>query len=166
MLTRRLFIALVAAALLSSCGGTTPTPSSSWRQLKETTACEAMNPAYCVGAFGFAVESDGRFTVGPAPDGSSITGVITNSERQQIDADANAVAANLNTGEECDTVATVPGSSQSVDLELQDGGSAQVVARGVTFGSVCYRGGRAAATRLETDLADVMSRYYPRPFPR
>jgi hypothetical protein len=66
----------VSLLLLGACGGPT-SPDPDWLEVKEQTSCEALVPAFCVGTYGFTVHDDGRFTVGPAPNGVSLTGATS-----------------------------------------------------------------------------------------
>jgi hypothetical protein len=154
----------VSLLLLAACGGPT-SPDRDWLEVKEETSCEALVPAFCVGTYGFTVHNDGRFTVGPAPNGASLTGTLSASEWTQFSAEVAAVATNLPGKQECDeSPRTVPGVSDRVELLLARGGSTTVYA--LSAGGTCYVGGRDRATRLHDDLDGLTSRYYPRPFPQ
>ncbi len=150
--------------IFAACGG--PTSSDrDWLQVKEQTSCEALVPAFCVGTYGFSIQNDGRYTVGPAPNGVSLPGALSGSEWTQISADVAALDANLPGKQECDESArTVPGVGDRVELLLARRGSMAVYA--LSAGGTCYLGGRDRAIRLHDDLAALMSRYYPRPFPQ
>jgi hypothetical protein len=159
-------LAAASLLLLSACGMTDPVaPSGSWVLVKEQTTCEALASAYCVGAFGFTVQNDGRFTVGPADDGSTVNGALTASERAQVSSDASLVGADLTGSPQCDSTRSVAGVSDEVDLVDPRMGTVRVFDLGGTPGNTCYRGGRDHAIQLHNDLAALMSRYYPRPFP-
>jgi hypothetical protein len=157
------FVAAAGILPLFACGMTAP--SGGWSQVKEQTTCEALAPAFCVGAFGFTVQNDGRFTVGPADDGSMVSGALSASERAQVASDVALVSADLAGASQCDGGGAVPGVSDKVDLVDVTAGTVRVFDLGGTVGSTCYRGGRDNAVRLHTDLSALMSRYYPRPFP-
>jgi hypothetical protein len=159
----RLTAVAAIALALAACGSGNPGgPDATWVQLTEKTACEALSPAFCVGVYGFTVTSDGRYTVGPAGDGTSLSGALTDAERARIFADAASLASSLGGAQVCDSAGTVPGVGDSIDLT----DSQNVVTRVYDLGlKTCYRGGRAQATQLHTDLRSLMDRYYPRPFP-
>ena len=159
---RRALLAAATAAL-SACGSGSPGgPDVTWVQVTEKTACEALVPAFCVGLYGFTVTSDGRYTAGPADDGTKLEGSLTDTERVRLSSDAAALAANLGVAEVCDSAGTVPGVGDSVDMY----DSRNMVTRVYDLGlKTCYRGGRTRATQLHDDLAALMARYYPRPFP-
>jgi len=152
-----------AAGALSACGSESPGgPDVTWVQVTERTACEALPSPFCVGVYGFTVTSDGRYTVGPADDGTRLEGSLTDEERIRISSDAAQLAASLGVDEMCDASGTVAGVGDSIDLT----DSRNVVTRVYDLGlKTCYRGGRARATQLHSDLAALMARYYPRPFP-
>ncbi len=157
-------VAAIAAVGLSACRSGNPAgPRDSWSKVTERTACEAMNPPYCVGSYGFTVTSEGRYTVGPADSGVEVSGTLSDAERSRISADADKVASALAGGPQCDAAGAVPGVSDTVDLtDAHD-----VVSRvyQLDFKGTCYRGGRDPALRLHDDLEALMERYYPRPFP-
>jgi hypothetical protein len=76
---------LLLTAQLPGCGS--GVLGSSWVQVREQTACEAMNPQYCVGRYGFTVHNDGTFLVGPADNGVSMAGGLSAAELAQISSD-------------------------------------------------------------------------------
>ena len=152
----------MAALVLAACGSPSA-PDSSWVQVSEHTTCEALAPQYCTGAFGFSVRSDGRFTVGPSESGTTLTGSITDPERVLISADAAQLSTSLTTTPTCDPAPTPPGVGDRVDLTDSRAGTVAVYEVGI--GSVCYRARREQATKLHADLAGLMTKYYPRPFP-
>jgi len=154
----------LAVLVLAACGGP-GAPDPGFVQVSERTTCEALQSRFCVGAFGFTVIGDGRFTVGPADDGSTRSGTLTGTELAGLTADAAQVSANLGASEQCDSVQGVPGVSDHIDLVDAGQGPVRVYDLGGTPGSVCYRGGRDAATRLHADLGGLLAKYYPRPFP-
>jgi len=159
----RLAISCAAALAVAACGSGNPSgPDVTWVQVTETTACEALAPEFCIGVYGFTVTSDGRYTVGPAGDGTTLSGTLSDAERGRISADAASLAASLSSAQVCDSGGTVPGVGDSIDLT----DSRDVVTRVYDLGlKTCYRGGRALATQLHTDLKALLARYYPQPFP-
>ena len=93
---------LMTAPLLSCGSSSQPTQSpppvsqpgtvASWSRVMEQTACEAMEPARCVGAYGFSVTSEGRFQAGPSPEGEAQTGNVSADELSLLQAAANRAA--------------------------------------------------------------------------
>jgi hypothetical protein len=162
---RKTWLAPAWAALALGACGSPSAPDAGWAQVSEHTSCEALLRQYCAGAFGFTVRSDGRFTVGPADNGATQSGAVTEAERAQLSADVSQVSANLMASPQCEPAQTIPGSSDQVDLTDARQGPVRVYDLGGTVGSVCYRGGRAQAASLHTDLAALTAKYYPRPFP-
>ncbi len=157
----RLFARSAALALVA-CGSPSA-PDAGWVQVAEHTACEALNPHYCTGLFGFTVQNDGRFTVGPSDNGATLSGSITGSERARLSTDASLVSASLTTSPICDPAHTIPGIGDRVDFVDSRVGTVPVYEVGV--GSVCYQAGRDQAIKLHTDLAALMAKYYTLPFP-
>ncbi len=157
--------ALAATGLVASaCGMSTP-DGLGWQTVARRNTCEAVAPAFCQGGYGFSVDVSGRFTVGPAPDGTTLTGMLTGPERSQLDADAAAVARSLPTPQTCQPVDAIPGVTSALDLTPPGAGAVRVVElRGP--GQLCVRGDGDAARRLDADVAGLEAEYYPRPFPR
>jgi hypothetical protein len=161
---RRWSVTLTTALALTACGMETPDgPGASWIQVTERTTCEALNPSFCTGIYGFTVMNDGRYTVGPANDGTQVGGSLTDAERSALSREADMVAAGLGGSQQCDTVGTVAGVSDAVDLTDSSHAVSRVYEIGVR--RTCYRGGRDRAIQLHDDLRALMARYYPRPFP-
>src|SRR5260221_13396823 len=40
-------------------------PAAAWLKVSERVACEAMQDDYCLGRYGFTIDSDGTFVAGP-----------------------------------------------------------------------------------------------------
>jgi hypothetical protein len=149
---------LFLTAQLPGCGA--GVLGSSWVQVREQTACEAMNPQYCVGRYGFTVHNDGTFLVGPADSGVTMSGGLSAAELAQISSDAGALSSsNLRGAPECDSGRIIPGTGLSVDMTLNDQTLVKVVE------NLCYRGGRDRAVKLRDDIETLTQKYYPRPFP-
>jgi hypothetical protein len=147
---------------LAACGGPSA-PDGAWTQVAEHTTCEALAPQYCAGAFGFTVQSDGRFTVGPSDSGATLSGSVSASERAQLSIDAARVSSSLTTKAVCESAETIPGVGDRIDFTDARVGAVPVYEVGIR--SVCYRAGRDEASKLHTDLSALMVKYYPRPFP-
>ncbi len=160
-------VSSLAAAIAGflACGSSDPAASdAAWTQFAEKTACEAMDPHQCRGAYGFTVTLDGRYFVGPADDGTRIEGSISDSERARLSGDVARVAGRLGGSPQCDGPASVPGVGDEVDLTDARGVVWPVYALGMM--GTCTLGTRDAATRLHDDLETLLASYYPRPFPR
>jgi hypothetical protein len=155
---RPLGLLLFLIAQLPGCGA--GVLGSSWVQVREQTACEAMDPRYCVGHYGFTVHNDGTFLVGPADNGVTMGGGLSATELAQLSSDAGALSSsNLRGAQECDSGRIIPGTGLSVDMTLNDQTTVTVV------DNLCYRGGRDRAVRLRDDVNALTQKYHPRPFP-
>ena len=159
-LTRLILLGTVLG--LAGCSGTA-SPDVTWTEVSEHTACEALNPQFCVGAYGFTVRSDGTYTVGPGGGDETLTGSVTSDERTRLSADAVAATASITEQTICDPAALVPGLADRVDLVAAPAGIVPVYQ--VNPGAICYRAARDASYALHDDLAVLMRKYYPRPFP-
>jgi hypothetical protein len=158
---RRLGVALAVAVLLRCAPG--EEAEGQWVQVNEQTACEALAPSLCVGIYGFMVKSDGSFTVGPAPNGARITGTLTESERAQLSAYAVDVDAHVDGVRLCESAFNPAGTADRLDLITRQHGVVRVFE--ALVGQNCTMGGLQPATRLHDYVKQLMSAYYPRPFP-
>jgi hypothetical protein len=156
------FLAPFPALVLAACGSPSA-PDAGWVQVAEHTTCEVVVPGYCSGLFGFTVQNDGSFKVGPSDNGATLSGMVTDPERAQLSADAGQVSASLTQSPTCEPGGPVPGVSDRVDFVDSRVGTVPVYE--TTIQGVCYRAGRDPTIRLHTDLAALMAKYYPRPFP-
>ena len=153
-----------SAAGFAGCGAANPVASDpSWTQVAEKTSCEAMNPVWCRGIYGFTLTPDGHYVVGPADDGTRIEGTISDSERTRLSGDVAHVAGRLAGTPQCGGPGGVPGVGDEVDLT--DAGNAVWKVYELTLNGSCTLGPRDAANRLHDDLQALMASYYPRPFP-
>jgi hypothetical protein len=158
-------LAAAFAAGLVACGSSNPASSDApWTQVAEQTACEAMNPHQCRGVYGFTVTPDGHYLVGPADDGTTTAGSISDSERARLSGDAAQVAGSLGGSPVCEGTGSVPGVGDEVALTDARGAVWKVYE--LTLSGACTLGPRDAATRLHADLQALMASYYPRPFPK
>ena len=156
-------LTLLGTALgFAGCNGTA-SPDVTWTEVSEHTACEALNPRFCVGAYGFTVRSDGSYTVGPGSAGETLAGSLTGDERARLSADAMAATVSITEQTSCDPAATVAGVADRVDLVAVPLGTVPVYQ--VNPGAICYRAARDASYALHDDLAALMRKYYPQPFP-
>ena len=156
---RRPSAAVLALSLLAlgGCGS----EAIDWAEVRQQNACEALNPAFCPGAYGFTVAKDGAFRVGPAPSGAVETGVVTAEEQVRIASDVAAL--HDEDVLECDSEPSgIPGATNAVDVVEADGPTIRVYEQTLTL---CTRGGRAAAAQLHDDMTALLVKYSPRPFP-
>ncbi len=75
-----------------------------------------------------------------------MSGILPDSERVQISADVALVGANLPGNTECDPAPTVPGSSDHVDLMLDQSSRIRIFDSGGIVGRTCYVGGKDRCT--------------------
>ena len=126
--------------------------------------CEAM--ARCPGFYGFSVAGDGKFKVGPAPDGSIIAGSITADELTTL---ASAVNAQLVSGNKmtCLDIHTIPGSGRVIAASFTDGRQLNLWTVGLTLGSHgnCALGDYQKAKLVDEIVCKLMMKYYPQTFP-
>jgi hypothetical protein len=155
--------------LIAVACGQSPPVANGWLQVKEQTQCEALNPSFCVGTYGFTLRRDGTYVVGPAPDGSVMSGSVPATDRARIDADVSALEGQ---DQECESAVTVPGVVDTVDLTTPNHSPTGptvslllVFDLGSTPNRTCYVGGRDHVIRLHDDLRALMARYYATPFP-
>jgi hypothetical protein len=170
-MTTRYVAAFAAACALSLAGCALEHPvGADWAKVREVTTCEALSPAACVGAAGFAVFRDGTWVIGPAGGGVRIdaAGVPAESglrlDGQLTFAEKTLIASDIaqldrERGPQCTAAASVPGVSDRVDLALPER-DLRIFEKGIVPGQTCLGGGREAALRLHDDLSALMGKYY------
>jgi len=153
----------IATLALAGCGAGGAT-SMQWQQVGEHTTCEAADPSACSGRYGFTVDNQGNFVIGPNPKGSTIKGVLTTSELGQLTALANTLTAdiNVNPNPVCQAVTFAPGSSDVVGIAMATGQSFTL--QDVLHGKCAFGGHTADTTALIDDLDQLRAKYYPSPF--
>ena len=137
-----------------------------WSVASETAECEAVVPAYCQGAYGFAIRVDGSWTAGPSPANAMASGTLTGDELNTLAADINALAAN--TPGSCTSVAnhtsgapTIPGVRSVIALSTSNGRQLEVGGPGDLLSSACR--GSQASLAMWSEFQTLLGKYYPRP---
>lgn len=143
----------------------TPTPKPSvWKSVREQTQCEAMNPAACVGAYGFKVNADGTYLAGPSPSGRAVSGQISEQELASLSPFVIADIASSSTSA-CEASTHLPGSADKVRVVESNKSFYDSYSYIGTTGQICYRGDRSVAFELHNQLHFLMMKYYPANFP-
>ena len=62
---------------LAAPAGPALTPTATWLEVSERTACEAMQDEYCVGRYGFAIRRGGTLVAGGSGGSRTIEGKLT-----------------------------------------------------------------------------------------
>jgi hypothetical protein len=175
---------IVSALVLAGCGGSGPAgsgtqvlanqggASASWSRVDSATACEAMVPSYCVGAYGFTIDAQGNYTAGGLAGSSQVTGQITADELKQLDADLRTIALDIGRSAvpACQSAGSaVPGSGDRVSITLAAGGPAyplrQSAPAAVGLEECGYDGDKVAPPHALTVFGALRQKYYPVPFP-
>jgi len=167
-------LALIAVGA-AACGESTPSSigtsflrsGGDWSAASETAECEALVPAYCQGAYGFAIRVDGSWTAGPSPANAVMSGRLTSDELSALAADIKALAAS--TPDSCTSVAnhatgapTIPGVRTIVALSTSSGRQLQVGGPVDLLSSACP--GSQASLVMWSEFQTLLGKYYPRPF--
>jgi hypothetical protein len=159
----RVMSGTLLAALLAGCGGGGAT-SLQWQQVGEQTTCEAANPAICSGRYGFTVDNQGNFVVGPNPQAKTVKGALTTAEFNQLKSLLNVMTADINgnPNQVCQAMATTPGYSDVIGISMVTGQN--FVVQDVLHGKCAYGGHVADTTALIDDMDQLRAKYYPSPF--
>jgi hypothetical protein len=154
--------------VLASQGGS----AASWSRVESATACEAMVPSYCVGAYGFAIDAQGTYTAGGLAGSKQVTGQITADELKQLDADLRTIALDIGHSAvpDCRSAGSaVPGSGDHVSITLATGGTAYPLRQNaqatVGLQECSYNGDLQAPLHALTTFGALRQKYYPVPFP-
>ena len=134
-----------------------------WTIVVKTT-CEAMLPAYCQGAYGFEIASEGAFTVGPSAAGRRLNGVLDSASLTNLARAVEQVLADPDARETpCGVIRAIPGVSETVSISADN---RTLVLKG-SSGALdprCVSGNFAALQALFSAAHQAMSRHYPSPF--
>jgi hypothetical protein len=154
-------LALIGIFLLAGCGGNLMTHSvAQVAQVSEVTACEALSPASCAGLFGFAIDNMGNFTAGPSPTGKTVTGAITPAELSSLQAALGPLVQSSSM--HCDNQSSIPGVGDKISASFTDGSQADLF---VMNGQTCFRSDQAHAAAFSDLFHQLLTKYYPNPFP-
>lgn len=175
---------MIAALALAGCGAGSDAPVSAqlsnqqsvalpsgnptgvqtaagWTAVSITTSCEAMNPSYCVGRFGFTVDSTGNFVIGPNAANQTLKGQVTSAELTAIKQDLDTLVPDYSAGTATMCSQTfIPGVATNVLVSATDGKSYVIKD---AFRQYCGSQ-QAAASDLLSQLGSILKNYYPIPF--
>jgi hypothetical protein len=132
-----------------------------WLEMREQTACEAMQDDYCLGRYGFAIKRDGTFIAGPSESGSKTQGRINSRELQRLGLLIQHLSQSLRSRERTCYPGGLVGIKDQVDITFTTG---IVRAYDIRNGITCYVGTETHARRLLDYMKRLMRRYYPIPF--
>ena len=136
-----------------------------WLEISERTTCEAMQDDYCLGRYGFTIKHDGRFLAGPSPQGSKVEGRVKSSELKRLAELVIQVSAKSANGEMVCGPGGVAGIKDQVEVTFKAGQVVRAYDLGGSVGKICYVGSWDNVRRLHQYLRNLMTRYYPIPFP-
>jgi hypothetical protein len=138
-----------------------------WDSIGETAACEAMNPQYCRGAFGFVIDPGGGWRAGPTPTHSVRSGAL---QQEELTALSNALHALLATlPPTCTAISgrapgapVIPGVRTVVTLVLSDGRRIDLGGPTDLLPHPCVATPESDALRVA--FQTLLAKYYPLPF--
>jgi len=154
---------ILSLALADAASAATTVATAKWTQVESRTACEAMNPRYCVGIYGFVVNDHGHFIIGPNPTGKTLEGELTTDEFAQLKAHADALATDVAadpTGK-CEAGRRMMGTADVITLTVDL--KAYAVATGPNA-SCSYNGDTESTKQLIADVQRLRQKYYVTPF--
>ena len=136
-----------------------------WLEISERTTCEAMQDEYCLGRYGFTIKHDGRFLAGPSPQGSKVEGRVKSSELKRLAELVIQLSAKSTNGEMVCGPGGVAGIKDQVEVTFKAGQVVRAYDLGGSVGKICYVGSWDNVRRLHQYLRNLMTQYYPIPFP-
>ncbi len=152
-------------ALLGGCGGSGVSggadASPTWAKITSNRSCEAVNPPYCRGLYGFSIAHDGSYLIGPNAVGQSISGQITAAELDTLTAQGDAVVALINAAPNtvCPGPAIiVPGVSSAITVRLASNN------RDYRFDNCANGGPPSELQKLANTVDALVAKYYVIPF--
>jgi hypothetical protein len=138
--------------------------SATWLEVREQTACEAMQDDYCLGGYGFTIKHDGTFIAGPSGRGSKTEGRLERQELRQLREFIGQLSAKLPSGGKNCNPGGLPGIKDQVDITFSRGQVLRAYDMGGNVGRICYVGTWDRVHKFHKYLRELMTRYYPVPF--
>jgi hypothetical protein len=140
--------------------------SAAWLEVREQTACEAMQDDYCLGRYGFTIKHDGTFIAGPSGRGTKAEGRLERQELRRLREFIGHLSTMLPSEDtNCDP-GGLPGIKDQVDITFSGGQVVRAYDLGGRVGKICYVGTWDRVRKLHEYLHELMTRYYPVPFPK
>jgi hypothetical protein len=139
---------------------------AAWLEVREQTACEAMQDDYCLGRYGFTIKHDGTFIAGPSGRGSKAEGRLKRQELRWLRELIGKLSTTLPSGEKNCDPGGLPGIKDRVDITFSGGQVVRAYDLGGSVGKICYIGTWDRVRKLHEYLRELMTRYYPVPFPK
>jgi len=142
-----------------------PAPAA-WLEVREQTACEAMQDDYCLGRYGFTIRRDGTFIAGPSGQGSKVEGKIEQRELRRLRELVGRFSATVRNREKDCRPSRFPGVKDQLDITFSNGSSVRAYDLGGSVGKACFVGAWNRVHKLKDYVHGLMTRYYPVPFPK
>jgi len=152
----------------SASPSSSPSSGFAWNQVSEQTECETGTPNSCLGFYGFTVENDGTYEIGPSPSGFVLHGTLNASEFAMINRDATQLSTEtLGSDYTCESGQFTPGVQDNVGVLFPGESTGTVVYQQelATQGSNCFLGAGPNALQLHTDMHALLTELYTLPFP-
>jgi hypothetical protein len=154
----------LALAILAAASGMGKAHAMGPWTIVVKTTCESVSPAYCQGAYGFEIASDGAFTAGPSASGRRLEGRLDPASLTNLARATERVLANPDARETpCGPIHGIPGVSETVSISV---GGRTLALRGASgaLDPRCVSGNLMAFQALFRAAHEAMSRQYPSPF--
>jgi hypothetical protein len=109
-----------------------------WLEVREQTACEAMQDDYCLGRYGFTIKRDGTFFVGPSSYGGKAERIIESSELRGLGYLIGQLDPDTSKWKNVCIQGGLPGIKDQVDVTFSDGVVGRIYDLGSNLGKICH----------------------------
>lgn len=138
-----------------------------WKLTLKTEECADYIDEYCIARHGFTVSADGRFQLGPTPEGKTEQGILGEEDFNKVQSILNEALAPhalvAGGGERCEDASVAKIGLQELSLVRQQ--QSQWLLRG-TLEQVCVQSvSSELAYRLHRAMQETAEKYYSLPFP-
>lgn len=165
---------LTIGALVTGCNSSSSAPQSApaqesapaWSMIYQTTCAAGSAAENCVGGYGFKVNADGTYQVGPGPQGQIVKGALANEDFEALTkAASGAIEATSPSALSAESCNGYFGNVADYTLNLNKHGRKHEIMH-KSGADLCSADLDAqTAETLHNEIVELSGRYYPTPFP-
>lgn len=135
-----------------------------WK-LNFNSNCASQEKDNCLGGYGFSVDAEGQYAVGPGPDGQVLRGKLPAAEFKAVEGPVAKLLGNQGVSIASETCAARTESDESDSVVLERRSERKELIRTTTTDFCASVSVTAEAQGLHAAIKNLAAKYYPTPFP-